>query len=254
MGLTEDQRRRYERNVLVPGFGEAGQERLARTCVLVVGLGGLGSPAAYYLAAAGVGTLGLVDPDCVSLSNLQRQILHSTCRVGEPKTQSAAETLAALNPEIQIDSYQIKLTPSRAADLIGRFDVVVEASDNFETKFLVNDTCLELNKPFVTAGILALSGQALFVVPGQSPCLRCMLPDVPKEAPTTAELGVLGPAPGVLGSIEALEVIRWAAGLWKPQPDGAGLLHSMDGDAMHLRTLRIRRRSDCPCGRLWTKT
>jgi molybdopterin-synthase adenylyltransferase len=250
MGLTEQQRERYDRNLLIPGFGEAGQERLRQARVLVAGLGGLGSPAAYYLAAAGVGTLGLLDSDYVSLTNLQRQILHVTSRLYRPKCDSAAETLAALNPEVKTETFETRLNNGNAAEIITRFDVIIEAADNFETKFLINDVCLALNKPFATAGILALSGHALFVVPGQTSCLRCAFPNVPAGEPTTAEFGVLGPVPGVLGSLEALEAIRWLAGLWKPQPDSAGLLHNLDGAVMRLRTLSVPRRAGCRCNTL----
>jgi adenylyltransferase/sulfurtransferase len=251
MGLTEQQRERYKRNLLIPGFGEAGQERLATARVLIVGLGGLGGPVAFYLAAAGVGTLGLLDSDTVSLSNLQRQILHSMSRLGQRKSDSAAATLAALNPEVTMPTFPERLTPENAARRIGDFDVVVEAGDNFEVKFLINDACLDLQRPFVTAGILALTGHALFVVPGKTPCVRCLMPGVPDDVPTTAQLGVLGPVPGVLGSIEAVEVIRWLVGLWQPQPDGAGLFHSFNGNTMHLRTMRVPRRRDCRCAPLW---
>ena len=248
--MNNEERARYERNLLIPGFGEAGQEQLRRASVLVVGLGGLGSPAAYYLVAAGVGTLGLLDFDCVTLSNLQRQILHSTSRLGRPKSQSAAETLLELNPNVTFEVLNSQLTPENARVIFQGFDVIVEASDNFQTKYLVNDVCVELGKPFATAGILALSGQALFVAPGQTCCLRCAVPEPPVGVPTTAELGVLGAVPGILGSIEALEVLRWIAGLWKPQPDGVGLLHIVDGDSMRLRTLRVPRRAGCGCGEL----
>jgi len=249
--LTQEQRIRYERNLLIPRFGEEAQERLANARVAVVGLGGLGSPAAYYLAAAGVGTLGLIDPETVELSNLQRQILHSTDGIGRHKADSAAEALAALNPDVDLSSVRTRLNRENAPGTLGRYDVVLEATDNFETKFLINDVCLELQKPFATAGILALSGQSQFVVPGKSPCLRCAVPAPPAGIPTTAEQGVLGALPGILGSLQALEVIRWIVGLWAPRCNGAGALHSVDGDAMRLNTLRITRREDCICAPLW---
>jgi len=251
MALTEAQRSRYERNLIIPGIGERGQELLARARVLIVGVGGLGSPAALYLAAAGVGTLGLIDSDRVELSNLQRQVIHTVSRLGESKTASAARTLSALNPEVNIETFQERLTPENAAERIRGFDVVVEACDNFESKFLINDVCSTLRKPFATAGILALSGQAQFVAPGRTPCLRCALPDVPEGVPTTSQLGVLGAVPGILGSLEAFEVIRWITGIWKPQPEGAGSLHTVDGETMRLHTVRLSRRPDCPCHTLW---
>lgn len=246
MGSSE----RYLRNVAIPGFGEQGQARLASSRVLVAGLGGLGSPAAFYLAAAGVGTLGLLDSDVVEESNLQRQLLHATHDIGRPKTDSAAEAIAALNPNVRVEPIRERLTAENAGDLIGGFDVVVEASDNFVTKFLINDACVGLQKPFATAGILCLSGQAQFVAPGLTACLRCAVPDPPQPPPGVP--GVLGAAPGVMGSLEAMEVIRWLVGLWKPQRDGAALLHCLDGDSMRLKTLRVLPRRGCACG-AWSK-
>lgn len=253
MSLTPDQRIRYGRNILAPGFGETGQARLAQARVLVVGLGGLGSPAAYYLASAGVGTLGLMDPDLVELSNLQRQILHATTDLGRPKTVSAAETLSALNPQVQMEPIAQRLEAETATEIIARYGVVIEACDNFASKFLINDLCLQLNKPFATAGVAAFSGQAQFVVPGATACLRCVLPDVPTDGPGNAAPGALGAAAGILGSIEALEVIRWVAGMWRPQPRGAGLLHHLDGETMRLKTVRIPRRAGCQCANISTE-
>jgi molybdopterin-synthase adenylyltransferase len=252
LALTAEQRERYARNLLIPGFGEAGQERLAGASVCVVGLGGLGSPAAFYLAAAGIGTLGLVDSDVVELSNLQRQVLHDTDRVGMAKVTSAVQSLAALNPDVRLRPHDERLTRDNAGALLADYDAVIEACDNFESKFLINDVCLEQRKPFATAGILALSGHALFVVPGQSPCLRCVTPSVPQGEPTTSDFGVLGVVPGMLGSLEAFEVIRWLAGLWQPGADGAGALHSVDGGTVRLKTVKIPRRRGCPCAGLWS--
>lgn len=247
--LTEEQQIRYERNILIPGIGTSGQESLSKASVLIIGLGGLGSPAAFYLAAAGIGALGLLDSDTVELSNLQRQILHTTSRIGKPKTSSASETLDDLNPDINLELYQERLTPENARQFISGYSVIVEASDNFETKFLINDTCLQLDRPFISAGILSMSGHAMFVVPGKTPCLRCITPEIPQNVPTTSQLGVLGAVPGILGSIEALEVVRWITGVWKPEPDGCGLLHSVDGDAMRLKTICIPKRKECSCNK-----
>ena len=252
--LTENDRIRYERNLLIPGVGEAGQERLANAKVLVVGLGGLGGPVCCYLAAAGVGTLGLLDADTVELSNLQRQILHAAPRLGCLKTESAVALLSALNPSVNTPLYSMALTEANACDLIAGFDVVVEASDTFETKFVVNDACLTLGRPFATAGVVALSGQALFVVPGRTPCLRCLLPEAPEGVPTSLEAGVLGAAAGLLGCLEALEALRWIIGLWEPPPGNTGRLHRLDGEAMRLNTLHVPRRTDCPCARLGSPT
>ncbi|MCP4643978.1 MAG: HesA/MoeB/ThiF family protein [bacterium] len=250
--MTPDQRERYARNILIPGFGEAGQERLADARVCIVGAGGLGSPVALYLAAAGVGTLGIVDPDRVELSNLQRQVLHTTPDIGARKVDSAAEAITALNPDVTVDRHALRLTEDNADEVLAGYDVVVEATDNFDAKFMLNDACLRMHKPLATAGILALSGQCLFVAPGQSPCLRCVVPEPPDGVPTTAEQGVLGAVPGILGSVEAFEVIRWLTGLWQPAEDGSGQLHSVDGELMRLRTMRVPRRSDCRCASSWS--
>lgn len=249
MTLNERQER-YLRNLAIPGFGTRGQELLWVSRVLVAGLGGLGSPAAYYLAAAGVGTLGLLDPDVVEESNLQRQVLHGTPDLGRRKPDSAADAIGALDPEVRVERIYERLTERNARELIGRFDAVVEATDNFAAKFVINDACVELNKPFVTAGISCLSGQAQFVVPGRTACLRCAVAEAPEPPPVGP--GVLGAAPGVMGSLEAMELIRWIAGLWKPQRDGAALLHSLDGEAMRLKTLRVLPRRGCPCG-AWSR-
>ncbi|MBN2311268.1 MAG: HesA/MoeB/ThiF family protein [Candidatus Hydrogenedentes bacterium] len=253
MTFTQDQLERYRRNLLVPGVGEAGQERLARARVCVVGLGGLGSAAAWYLTAAGVGALGLLDADVVELSNLQRQIVHSTPRLGQAKAESAAVSLAALNPDVRLEPQIVRVSTANAAELLGAYDLVVDATDSFEAKFMLNDTCLDLRKPLATAGIRELSGQAMLVVPGATACLRCAIPAPEEDAPADDESGVLGPVPGILGSIQALEAVRWLVGLWRPAPDGAGRLHSVDGGAMRLRTVSIPRRAGCRCAAVWSE-
>ena len=231
LSLSNEESARYARNILIPGFGECGQELLRTSRVLIVGLGGLGSPVAFYLAAAGVGTLGLLDSDVVELSNLQRQILHTTAR-----------------PGVQTELHAIRLTAENAEALIRDYDVVIEACDNFETKFLMNDVCVRIGKPFATAGILAMSGQAMFVVPGRTACLRCATPEMPEDVPTTSVLGVLGATPGILGSLQALETLRWLAGLWHPETDGAALLHTVSAaDSVRMRTMRIPQRPGCVC-------
>jgi len=163
------------------------------------------------------------------------------------KTDSATEALYALNPEVNTVSLAVRFASTNAREIVSSFDAVIEASDNFETKFLVNDVCLELNKPFATAGILAMDGHALFVVPGKTACLRCVMPEIPADAPTTAQFGVLGAVPGILGSVEAFEVIRWIAGFWREPSDGMGRLHSVDGQTMRLHTARVPRRIGCRC-------
>jgi len=244
--MTPEQAQRYDRNIRVPLIGVEGQERILRSRVCVIGLGGLGSPAALYLAAAGVGSLVLVDRDRVELSNLQRQILHGTGFLGAPKTDSAAARLSDLSPDTSITTHAVDVTLENVAACLDGCDCVVDATDNFATKYLVNDACVEADVPLATAGILALSGQAMFVVPGRTPCLRCLVPEPPVDVPTTAEQGVLGAVPGVLGSIQALETLRWIAGAWSP-PIGGGAVHSVDGESMRITTLRVGRAPECRC-------
>ncbi|HOZ48907.1 MAG TPA: HesA/MoeB/ThiF family protein [Candidatus Hydrogenedentes bacterium] len=248
--LTETERARYLRNLLVPGFGEDGQRRLREVRVLVVGVGGLGSPVALYLAASGVGVLGLADDGVVHVDNLQRQIVHVESRVGWKKIESAAVALAELNSDVQVVRHDCRLAPDNAAALVAEYDFVVEACDSFEAQFTINDVCLERGKAFVTAGVVGLGGHVMLVVPGRTPCLRCALPEPPDEGPTSQTHGILGAVAGVVGSLEALEALRWLAGLWTPQRDGAGLLHRLDGESMRLSTLRILRRPGCRCAEI----
>ncbi|HEO70721.1 MAG TPA: HesA/MoeB/ThiF family protein [Candidatus Hydrogenedentes bacterium] len=250
--LTPDPQARYAAHLRIPGFGPEGQARARRAKVIVVGLGGLGSPAALYLAAAGVGKLGLLDADRVELSNLQRQVLHTTPRTGMSKVESAATALGALNPEVVLQRHATRLTEDNAASLLDPYDFIVEACDDFPAKYTINDTCLKLRKPFVTAGVARLTGQAMLVVPGQSPCLRCVVPEQPDAAPDARTAGILGPVAGLMGCMETVQALRYIAGLWSPEPDGAGMLHSLDGDTMRLRTLRTRRKRDCRCAECWS--
>ena len=212
--LTDLERMIYQRNVLLPEFGETGQLRLLEGRVLVIGLGGLGSAALFYLAASGVGELGIVDADCVDLSNLQRQILHGRDDVGRHKTSSARESITRLRPDVRLHSYPVRLSDAAAGEIISRYDFIIEATDNFESKFLVNDLCIRLGKPFSHAGILGMHGQTMTVIPGEGPCFRCLFEDVPPPGAvrTTDEAGVLGTVPGVLGVIQATEAIKYLAG------------------------------------------
>lgn len=212
--LTEEQAVRYQRNVLLEGVGREGQEKLLRAGVLLVGAGGLGSPAAFYLAAAGVGRIGLVDNDTVSLSNLQRQILHATSDLDRFKVVSAAEKLNALNPEIMIETYQERFTEAVAEEIIKKYDFVIDCTDNFSSRYIINENSVKLKIPFVYGGVLAWSGQAFTVVPGRGPCFNCIFPAPPAPGyPTTAELGVLGTVPGVIGTIQAAEAVRYILGV-----------------------------------------
>lgn len=215
MAFTDEQVERYSRHIILKGFGAKGQKRLASGSVLVVGAGGLGCPAAQYLAAAGVGRIGVVDSDVVELSNLQRQILHATPDLGVPKVESAAARLRAINPDAEIVPYEMYLDASNAQDLISGYDFIVEGADNFPTKFLVNDACVLLGKPFSHGGILRFSGQAMTYVPGEGPCYRCVFHDVPPTdtAPSCAQAGVIGAIAGVIGSVQAMEAIKYLAGV-----------------------------------------
>lgn len=205
---------RYDRNIRIPEIGPSGQERLGRARVLVVGAGGLGSPVLFYLACAGVGTIGIADGDRVELSNLQRQIIHSTPNIGRLKVHSAMESIERINPHICMEGHTERLTHENGRALVQRYDFVIEATDNFETKFLVNDMCIRERVPFSHAGILGLYGQAMTVVPGGGACFRCIFGEVPKpdQVASTSDVGVLGAVAGVLGAILAAEAVKFIVG------------------------------------------
>ncbi|MCZ6754862.1 MAG: molybdopterin-synthase adenylyltransferase MoeB [Gemmatimonadetes bacterium] len=245
---SQDERVRYARHFTLPEVGAAGQGRLRSSRVLIVGAGGLGSPVALYLAAAGVGTLGLVDFDTVDLSNLQRQILHGSAAVGTSKLESAAARIADLNPHVAVECFPERLTSDNAFDILRPFDIVVDGSDNFPTRYLINDACVLLGKPYVYGAIFRFEGQAsLFAVDG-GPCYRCLYAEPPPAdlVPTCAEGGVLGVLPGIIGSIQALETIKWILELGDSL---AGRLLLFDGLAMKLRELTVRKDPACPvCG------
>lgn len=245
--LTDQQLERYRRNILLDGVGPEGQERLLRTRVLVVGSGGLGSPAAYYLAAAGIGHIGLVDGDRVDLSNLQRQILHFTTDLGRPKIESAREKLTALNPDVKVTGIFRRLGDDNFRDIIAGYDLVVDGTDNFEVRFLINRACVEQGKPYIFGGVLAYSGQVMTILPGRGPCLACIFRDVPpREAPSCSELGVLGAVPGVIGALEASEAVKAALGIGEPL---VGRLLTYDALTMRFYTVEISRDPGCPvCG------
>lgn len=213
--LTELEQRIYHRHLILPEFGEERQLRLLNGRVLAVGLGGLGSPALYYLAACGVGELGMVDADTVDYSNLQRQILHGRDDVGRNKTSSAREAILRLRPDIRLNVHTVRMTEKNASTVIAGYDFVIEATDNFESKFLINDVCMRLGKAFSHAGVLGMIGQTMTIVPGQGPCLRCLFeaPPPPGTVKTTDEVGVLGIVPGVLGTIQAAEAVKYLARL-----------------------------------------
>lgn len=245
---TPDQLIRYSRHFLVPEVGEAGQAKLLQAKVFLVGAGGLGSPAAYYLAAAGVGTLGIIDNDVVDVSNLQRQILHANDRVGTPKVESAKKTLEALNPDVKVITYQSKLTSENIMGIIKDYDLVLDGSDNFPTRYLVNDACVLAGKPNVHGSIFQFDGQATVFYPGKGPCYRCLYPEPPPAelAPSCAEAGVLGVLPGLIGVIEALEAIK----LILDKGDSLiGRLLCFNTLSMEINMLNLRRDPNCPmCG------
>jgi len=242
--LTEAQRRRYARHLTIPEVGEAGQLKLLGARVLLVGAGGLGCPAAYYLAAAGVGVLGVVDFDKVDESNLQRQILHTVDRVGTSKTESARRSLLALNPGIEVVPIEARLSSANVESLFKDYDVVVDGSDNFPTRYLVNDACVLLGKPNVHGSVYRFEGQVTVFHPPAGPCYRCLFPEPPPAelAPSCAEAGVLGVLPGVVGLLEAIETIKLILGAGESL---VGRLLHYDALKAEFRTLRVRREPTC---------
>ncbi|HRV31710.1 MAG TPA: HesA/MoeB/ThiF family protein [Kiritimatiellia bacterium] len=215
MRFSVEERQRYARHLDLPGFGSEAQARLRAGRVIVIGCGGLGSPALFYLAAAGVGRLGLVDDDLVEISNLQRQIIHATPDIGRRKVDSAVARLRTLNPNVQLQPHAERLTQTNAHELFNSYDIILDASDNYATKFLISDICVALNKPFVHASISAFCGQIMTVQPRQSACLRCIFPTPPPEPDDAANAaaGPLGAIPGVIGTLQALEAIKWLTGV-----------------------------------------
>ena len=251
--FSEADLRRYSRQMILPEVGGAGQARLRQARVAVVGAGGLGSPAALYLAAAGVGTLGVIDSDRVELSNLQRQILHGTKVLDVPKVTSAQERLEDLNPDVRVVPHAVRLDRGNAQDVLGAYDVVVEGSDNQPTKFAVNDACVVLGRPLVAAGILRWEGQLLVVRPGETACYRCVYHgDAPEgTVPTCEAAGIIGPVAGVVGSLQAVEALRLCLGL---PSAAAGRLLLYDGAMAELRAITVRPDPACPaCGNLPSK-
>ncbi|GAM08000.1 putative adenylyltransferase/sulfurtransferase MoeZ [Geobacter sp. OR-1] len=248
--LSRDQKERYSRHLMLEGVGSTGQERLLAGKVLVIGAGGLGSPATLYLAAAGIGTLGVADADIVELSNLQRQILHTTADIGSPKTASARRKLEAINPETKLIPYQLRVARDNIPELLNGYDFVLDCTDNFETKFLINDACVLAGKPYSHGGILRFSGQTMTVAPGRSACYRCIFPEQPDDSTALAcsRAGVIGVLPGVIGTIQATEAIKHLLGIGEP------LLNRMltyDSLRMKFREIPIRRSPECPiCGTL----
>jgi sulfur-carrier protein adenylyltransferase/sulfurtransferase len=246
--LNQEQRNRYHRHLLLPEVGESGQQKLLDAKVLLLGAGGLGSPAAMYLAAAGVGTLGIIDMDVVDESNLQRQILHNLDRVGERKVDSAKKTLTALNPDVDVVTYDVRLGADNVLDVIDGYDVIVDGTDNFPTRYLVNDASLVKRIPVVHGSIFRFEGQVTVFAPYVGPCYRCLVPEPPPAdlAPSCAEAGVLGVLPGIVGSIQAMEAIKIVLDLGDPL---VGRLLAYDALEEKFRTFKVGRDPQCPaCG------
>lgn len=242
MPLNELQRQRYARHLNLAEIGEEGQKKLLQSRVLVVGAGGLGSPAAFYLAAAGVGTIGLMDGDVVELSNLQRQLLHTTASLGEKKTDSAMERIGALDPEIRVEPYPFRLATDNAQQILENYDFVIDATDNFESKFLVARSCHEAGKSYSHAGIRQFIGQTMTVVPGKTACYRCLFHE--DGAPVGGvPQGPLGALPGVIGSIQASEAIKYLLGIGKPLTDA---ILTCDLLTMTFRKVPVHRDPTCP--------
>ncbi|MBU2646769.1 HesA/MoeB/ThiF family protein [bacterium] len=246
--LTKEDRERYGRQIIMPDIGIAGQEKILNSKILVIGVGGLGSPAAFYLAAAGVGTLGLVDSDTVDLSNLQRQILHATPDLGRPKVVSAAEKLRALNPRITVTPHQLAVKADNIGAIIREYDFVISATDTFKSKYLINDACLLEGVPFSHGGVIRYHGQTLTVIPWKTACFRCVFDEPPPTGTVMAasEAGVLGSAAGLLGTIQATEAIKYVCGTGELLTD---VFLSINASNMDFQKIKLSRHRTCPvCG------
>lgn len=248
MAFTEEQLVRYSRHIILTEVGGKGQKKIGQAKVLVVGAGGLGSPIALYLAAAGVGTLGLIDADAVDLSNLQRQVIHHTSDIGRPKVLSAQEKIVAINPDVKVVPYQENLNAENALKIFNEFEYIIDGTDNFPAKFLINDAAYFAKKPLIHAGILRFEGQIFTILPGTSACYRCIFPEPPPAGliPTCQEAGVLGALAGLIGTLQGTEVLKLILGIGKPLTDR---ILKYDALRTQFREVRIRKNPDCPlCG------
>ena len=243
MPFTNEQLESYPRHIILKEIGVKGQKKLINGSVLIIGAGGLGAPAAMYLAAAGVGKIGIADADVVDLSNLQRQIIHTTADVGRPKVESAAETMRAINPDVEVVTYHEFISSANIMDIIKDYDFVLDGTDNFPAKFLINDACVMADKPFSHAGILRFKGQLMTVIPHQSPCYRCVFKTMPpKDAiPTCKQAGVIGAMAGVIGSLQALEAVKFLTGAGELL---TGKLLTFDALTMKFHTVKLPPRGD----------
>jgi molybdopterin/thiamine biosynthesis adenylyltransferase/rhodanese-related sulfurtransferase len=246
--LTQEQKERYSRHILVPEIGLEGQMKMLDSKVLLLGTGGLGSPSALYLAAAGIGTLGLIDDDVVDASNLQRQVIHNTERIGMAKTESARQAIEALNPDVDVVEHRTRFGPDNVIELLSDYDVIVDGTDNFPTRYLLNDASVRLRKPVVSASILSFDGQLSTFVPYEGPCYRCLYPTPPPPelAPSCGAAGVLGVLPGIMGLLQALEVVKLVTGIGQPL---IGRLLLFEALGTEFTELKVKRDPDCPiCG------
>ncbi|RKH38779.1 molybdopterin-synthase adenylyltransferase MoeB [Corallococcus sicarius] len=243
--LSAEQKERYRRHLTLPEVGEEGQAKLLKSRVLLLGAGGLGSPAALYLAAAGVGTLGIVDADVVDLSNLQRQVLHTLERRGQPKVQSARTAIEALNPDVKVVPYEERLTTANVERILADFDLVLDGGDNFPTRYLLNDACVLAGKPNIHGSVFRFEGQVTTFLPGSGPCYRCLYPapPPPELAPSCAEAGVLGVLPGLIGMLQATEALKLLLGVGEPL---VGRLLTFDSLGTRFQELKLRRDPECP--------
>lgn len=250
MALGEEEKKRYSRHLALREVGEAGQEKLLSARVLVVGAGGLGSPVAYYLAAAGVGRIGIIDEDRVDLSNLNRQILYGSADLGKIKVEQAEKRLTMINPQIKIETFQMRFGPDNAEAVCKDYQVVVDCLDNFAARFAMNDACLKLKIPMVHAGVYKYFGQTLTIVPGFGPCLRCIYPEaetLDTHSPSCSQDGILGVVPGILGTLQVMEVLKLILGIGKPN---TGSILYFDGLNLGFDQINVRPRPDCVCRRI----
>lgn len=246
--FTSEQLQRYSRHIVMPEVGEEGQRKISRTGIFLVGAGGLGSPVGYYLAAAGVGKLGIIDHDVVELGNLQRQILHNTGRIGQPKVDSARKTLESLNPDVEVVTYRKRLTAGNILRLIEDYDIIVDCSDNYATRYLLNDACVRTGKPLIYGAVFRFEGQVMTIIPGKGPCYRCLYPAPPPPdiIDPLRDAGLLGVLPGLIGLIQATEALKLIIGRGELL---TGRLLTYDALTMDFSKLKIKKNRRCPaCG------
>ena len=245
MNFTNEQIERYSRQIILPNVGGKGQEKLLKAKVLIIGTGGLGAPCSFYLAAAGVGRIGLVDSDKVELNNLQRQIVHTTDDIGIPKTESGKKRLIALNPEVKVITHPLRLDSTNILGIIKDYDIIVDGSDNFPTRYLVNDACVLSKKPFVHAGIFRYDGQIMTILPKEGPCYRCLFsePPPPGAVPSCQEAGILGAVAGILGVLQASEALKLILDIGEPLVGKLLIFNALDSS---FRTVKVPKDKDCP--------